>query len=94
MYLYNASLIVEESAHNDLLIWTKQLLATKATAVRLLKMLDSPHEGHTYCLQAEVDGQEDIQELRIGLINELQQYIDHHHREKAFLFESVMEYLA
>ncbi|HIY75893.1 MAG TPA: DUF4286 family protein [Candidatus Sphingobacterium stercorigallinarum] len=94
MYLYNASLIVEESVHNDLIIWTKQLLATKSTAVRLLKMLDSPHEGHTYCLQVEVDSQEDIQELRIGLISELQQYIDHHHREKAFLFESVMEYLA
>ncbi|MGO1520495.1 MAG: DUF4286 family protein [Sphingobacterium sp.] len=94
MYLYNVSLIIEGSNHQDLLSWTQQLITEKAYSVRLLKMLDSPHEGHTYCLQAESNSQEEIDQLRSSLMKDLQEHINQHHREKAFLFESVMQYLS
>lgn len=93
MYLYNVSLIVEASNHEELLAWTQQFVARNTDTLKLLKMLDSPHEGYTYCLQSEVKDDKELQRLRVELIQELQEHINHHHAEKAFLFESVMQYL-
>lgn len=93
MYLYNVSVIIDESNHLELMSWTQQLIQGRTPVIKFLKMLDSPHQGHTYCLQAELNNQDDIQQLRDGLIQELQEHINERHREKAFLFESVMQYL-
>lgn len=94
MYLYNISIIVEESQHHALLSWVQQSwIPTLSTEVKFLKMLNSPHDGHTYCVQLIVDEESQIHRFQSEHITSLQQHIAQHHNEKAFIFDSVMQYL-
>jgi len=94
MYLYNVSIIIEDSIHQDLINWTKNLLNENSDfAIKLLKMLHAPHEGQTYCLQAVVNNEEDIDRIKEMVVEKLQEYIALHHVEKAFLFDSIMQYI-
>ncbi|MCL7989259.1 DUF4286 family protein [Sphingobacterium sp. lm-10] len=96
MYLYNISIILEESAHADTLNWIN---STYLPALSLnhnpqfLTMLDSPHEGHTYCLQVKFSDQDALENFKAQYMPELQNYLATHHAERAFLFDSTMQYL-
>lgn len=94
MYLYNISIIIEEAQHQELLPWIQQSwVPALPTEVKLLKMLNSPHEGHTYCVQLIASDENDIQQFQSEHLLSLQNYITQHHHEKAFIFDSVMQYL-
>ncbi|NGF54935.1 DUF4286 family protein [Parapusillimonas sp. SGNA-6] len=94
MYLYNISVIVEEKSHASLLDWVKKEWLPKVQLdVKLLRMLHSPHEGHTYCIQLVMDTEQDIQAFHVDYLQILQQHISTQHADKAFLFDSIMEYL-
>ncbi|MGJ1204989.1 DUF4286 family protein [Sphingobacterium lactis] len=94
MFLYNVSLIIEDSIHLELLDYTKKVLQQHPdSTLKLLKMLHSPHEGQTYCLQAVVNSEVDIEGLRELVIRKIQEQINAQHPEKAFLFESIMQYI-
>ncbi len=94
MYLYNISVIVEERSHEALLGWIKKEWLPKVQPdVKFLKMLHSPHEGHTYCMQLVMENEQDIQAFHTNYLDILQQYITTRHTDKAFLFDSIMEYL-
>ncbi len=94
MYLYNISVIVEEKSHDTLLDWMKkEWLPRIHLDVKFLKMLHSPHEGHTYCIQLVMDSEQDIQAFHTDYLHILQQYIADWHADKAFIFDSIMEYL-
>ncbi|GGE22715.1 DUF4286 family protein [Sphingobacterium cellulitidis] len=94
MFLYNVSIIIEDSVHQELINWTKGLLNENPDyAIKLLKMLHSPHEGQTYCLQTILNSKEEIEMIKEQVIQKLQDYISTHHVEKAFLFDSIMQYI-
>ncbi len=94
MYLYNISIIIEESQHHELLPWIQQSwVPALPREIKLLKMLNSPHEGHTYCVQLIVTDENQIHEFQKEHLLLLQNHIAQHHNEKAFLFDSIMQYL-
>ena len=57
MIIYNETIIVDESIYNEWLNWmeTIHIPAIMATGLfnsyRILKVIDSPNEGVTYCIQ-------------------------------------------
>ncbi|MCA5006086.1 DUF4286 family protein [Sphingobacterium bovistauri] len=94
MYLYNISIIVENERHESLIQWVREnWLSTLPEGVKLLKMLDSPHEGQTYCVQLMFEYPSDIPNFQKEKLILLQEYIAENHLEKAFLFDSTMKYL-
>lgn len=95
MYLYNVSVIIENEHHDSLLDWIRNnWLSNLPVAANLLKMINSPHEGHTYCIQLIVSSEEEIQAFQQTSLILLQEQIGQHHQEKAFIFDSVMQYLS
>ena len=94
MYLYNVSIIIEESCHSDLFTWLQeQWVSQLPSSTKFLKMLQSPHEGHTYCVHLVVRQEEEIHSFHEKHIQQLQDHITQYHKDKAFLFDSVMQYL-
>lgn len=94
MYLYNISIIVENERHETVIQWVKEnWLGLLPAEAKLLKMLDSPHEGQTYCVQLVFEYPSDIPDFQQQKLVLLQQYISDNHHEKAFLFDSTMKYL-
>lgn len=94
MFLYNVSIIMEDSVHTDLLESIQQHIQAKPEiGIKLLKMLDSPHEGQTYCLQVMMDNQEEIAQFQAEVMQDIQALIGTHYPDKAFLFDSTMQYI-
>jgi len=94
MYLYNISIIIENDHHESLMDWLKNnWFKTLPASTKLLKMLDSPHEGHTYSVQLVFEHASDIPTFQKKKVSVLQTYIAQHHHEKAFIFDSTMKYL-
>jgi hypothetical protein len=94
MILYNISLIVEDSSREELLAWLKTNLQQTSYDIRFLKMLDSPHEGTTYCLQFVAADERVLQSFQDNILSKIQAYIVTNHPEKVFIFDSKMKYLA
>ena len=94
MILYNISIIVEDSSHEQVFSWVKSQLREIAYDTTLLKMLDSPHEGTTYCVQLQAADETAIVRFQEDVVGKLQSYLTTQHAEKAFIFESKMEYLS
>ena len=94
MFLYNVSIIVEDGSHDQVFDWLSSLVKNQSLPIKLLKMLDSPHEGTTYCLQLTTDDESILQGFQQSTVADLQAYIGLNHREKAFIFDSKMQFLA
>ncbi|RYG07973.1 MAG: DUF4286 family protein, partial [Chitinophagaceae bacterium] len=72
MLLYNVTLIIEDSAVEEWLNWMQEkhipdVLATgKFVSNRLLKVLDSPNEGVTYCAQYVAESLADYEDYQLN----------------------------
>lgn len=94
MYLYNVSIIVEKSEEDTLVKWLENFLAGIGSyKLHFLHMMDSPHEGETYCIQGVFDAPSTIEEFKQDAIAEIHKHIQSHHAQKAFIFDSVMRYI-
>ena len=94
MYLYNISIIIEENHHDLLTSWLKkEWLPSLSREAKFLKMINTPHEGHTYCVQLIVDNEAEIDQFQQTDLTSLQDHIAINYKEKAFIFDSVMQYL-
>lgn len=94
MYLFNLSIIFEDSVQESLIPFIKQVAhAYTDKELKLLKMLHSPHPGQTYCLQIIAKSEEEVNQLKADIMQELQTYISNNCAEKAFIFDSLMQYL-
>lgn len=99
MLLYNATLIIEEASAPAWLQWMQEeylpMLMSKDIFVskRLLKVVDSPNEGLTYCVQFIADTQEKCaiyqNEYAVDYINEMNLRF----KEKYVSFTTIMEYI-
>ncbi len=96
MYLYNISIIVEESAHADAINWVTTTFVPTLPSQhqpQLLSLLDSPHEGHTYSLQLKFDERATLEDFKAEFLHQLQHYLATNYAERAFIFDSTMQYL-
>ncbi len=94
MILYNISIIIEDRSHDQVVNWLKSHLRTSTYEINFLKMLDSPHEGTTYCVQLLAADDTVIFKFQEDVVAEMQTYLTAHHPERAFIFESKMQYLS
>ena len=96
MYLYNVTIIAE----NELGDTVKQCIDAQlfdqpdgSPAVSLLEMLDSPHEGTTYCIQLRVENSDDIPLFQQRHIRILRELLAERYPGRVLFFDSIMKYL-
>lgn len=99
MILYNITVIIEDSIEKEWLLWIdsefvpKVLSSELMVSSRLLKVLDSPNEGLTYCLQFVADSHEDYYTFKTVHASSL---LDAHtlkFKNQALFFSTLMEYI-
>lgn len=94
MYLYNVSIITEDSVHESIMQWVKaEILSNSDYEIKFLELLDSPHEGRTHCIQLVVQDETEIERFNTLYLAPFQTYIASSFHGKAFIFNSVMKYL-
>lgn len=99
MILYNVTIIIEDSIHEPWLNWMQnihiqQVMDTGCFASnRLLKVLDSPNEGITYCIQYIADSIEKYNEYKQNYSAALQADFPAEFANKFVSFRTLMEFL-
>jgi hypothetical protein len=99
MYLYNVTLIVDEAAEAEWLEWMQDVhiplvLATgKFLSNKLLKVVDSPNEGVTYCAQYLAETMAEYEEYETVYAPALQQELNERFKDRFVAFRTLMEYL-
>ncbi|SUJ05199.1 Uncharacterised protein [Sphingobacterium spiritivorum] len=94
MYLYNISIITEDSVHAEIMDWVKTgILSQNEYPAKFLELLNSPHEGQTHCIQLVVEKEQDIETFNAKYLVPFQEFISTSHHGKAFIFDSIMKYL-
>jgi len=100
MLLYNVTSIIEDAEAE---IWLKWMLDShiprvmetgKFVSYRLLKVLDSPNEGVTYCAQYVAESNTEYEEYQQLHAPELQAEVQHKFGQKVLSFRTLMEYVA
>ena len=100
MLLYNVTLIIEEASAEDWLLWMQQIHIPEVMATgmfvsnRLLKVIDSPNEGITYCAQYVAQSLEDYQTYQQQYAPALQEDLNIKFEGKFVAFRTLMEYIA
>lgn len=100
MLLYNVTIIIEESAAEEWLQYMNEshipeVMATgKFVSNRLLKIIDSPNEGVTYCSQYEVENLAHYEDYQQNHAPALQADLQRKFENKFVAFRSLMEFIA
>ncbi|MBB5635812.1 hypothetical protein HDE68_001700 [Pedobacter cryoconitis] len=100
MLLYNVTLIIEEASAAAWLKWMQEEHVPEVMATglfvssRLLKVVDSPNEGVTYCAQYVVESIEDYEAYQLKHANEFAAELNTRFKDKFVSFTTVMEYIA
>ena len=99
MILYNITVIIDEDIEADWLKWINQYFVPEALSSnllvsnRLLKVLDSPNEGRTYCLQFVADTLENYNEFTNIHATALLNTHATEFKNKSVYFSTVMEFI-
>ena len=99
MILYNVTVILEEEIHKDWLNWMQtshipDVMATNSfISNRLLKVLDSPNEGVTYCIQYIAESMNNYQEYQQKFAVKLQADVPKQFISKLVSFRTVMQFV-
>ncbi len=99
MLLYNVTLILEESAADEWLQWMQEthIPAVMATGMfvsnRLLKVLDSPNEGVTYCTQYVAETQENYDQYQQIYAPALQADLNAKFENRFVAYRTLMEFV-
>lgn len=96
MYLYNISIIVEDSESQtvkSLLISQLALARKEGLSIKLLELLDSPHEGVTYSLQLDAVDSGVVADFQTDHLAVLQTQTNRLGEGKVFYFESLMQHI-
>lgn len=100
MLLYNVTFIIEDSAAESWLQWMQEthipeILATGLfVSNRLLKVIDSPNEGVTYCSQYVAQSVEDYDAYQTRYAPAFQEDLNTRFKDKFVAFRTLMEYIA
>jgi len=99
MVLYNVTLIIEDSAADEWLQWMREIhipevmLTEKFVSNRLLKVLDSPNEGVTYCVQYIAENEADYQAYQRDFAPALQAQLQSKFENRLVAFRTLMEFV-
>ena len=99
MILYNVTVIIEDNAADEWLNWTKQthipaVMATgKFVSNRLLKVLDSPNEGITFCTQYIAESIAEYEDYKQNYAPALQSELQQKFENRFVAFRTLMEYV-
>jgi len=99
MFLYNVTLILEDAAAQEWLQWMQethipQVMATGMfVSNRLLKVVDSPNEGVTYCAQYVVDSLENYNQYQEVHAPALQAELNERYKNRFVAYRSLMEFI-
>ncbi|MFI5451037.1 DUF4286 family protein [Pedobacter sp. UC225_61] len=100
MLLYNVTVIIEDAAAEEWLQWMLEMhipevMATgKFVSNRLLRVLDSPNEGITYCTQYVVETVEDYDDYQQNYAPALQADLQRKFENRFVAFRTLMEFVA
>lgn len=100
MLLYNVTLILEESAADEWLAWMQEVHIPKVLATgmfvssRLLKVLDSPNEGVTYCAQYVVEHMDNYNAYQNSFAPALQAELNEKFANRFVAYRTLMEYVS
>jgi len=100
MLLYNVTVIIEDESAAAWLLWMveEQIPKIMDTGMfvsnRLLRVLESPNEGVTFCTQYVVQTMEDYTNYRENFEPALQHELDIKFKDKYVSFRTIMEYIA
>ncbi|SER75149.1 DUF4286 family protein [Pedobacter rhizosphaerae] len=99
MLLYNVTLILEDSVAEEWLQWMQdihipQVMGTGMFAShRLLKVLDSPNEGVTYCAQYVADNLALYNEYQEKYAPALQAELNERYKNRFVAYRTLMEFV-
>lgn len=99
MILYNVTIILHDEIHLDWLSWMQNhhipdVMATNCFAsYRMLKVLDSPNEGVTYCVQYLANDLKNYQEYKEKYAAHLQADYPSNFENKLVIFGTLMEFI-
>ncbi len=99
MILYNVTIIIEEGINEPWFNWMQkihieQVMSTGCFASnRMLKVLDSPNEGITYCIQYVADSLEKYNEYQQKYAAALQTDFPAEFANKFVAFRTLMEFI-
>lgn len=100
MILYNVTIILEEDIHAAWLDWMQnihieQVMRTGCFASsRMLKVLESPNDGVTYCIQYVADSLDKYDEYQQKFAAALQKDYPAEFGNKFVSFRTVMEFIS
>jgi len=100
MLLYNVTTIIEDNSADRWLQWMQethiqQVMETGLfVSYRLLKVIDSPNEGVTYCAQYVAENMDNYLEYKDKFAPTLQDKVNENFKNQQVSFTSLMEYLA
>lgn len=100
MFLYNVTIIIEEEAAEEWLKYMNEfhipeVMATgKFISNRLLKIIDSPNEGVTYCSQFVLENLAEYEDYQQNYATKLQADLQQKFENKFVSFRSLMEFIA
>jgi len=94
MFLYNVTIIVDKDSHQAIRAQIEhQISSYQDPHVRLLELLNSPHEGVTYCINLQAASEETISQFQRSCLRQLKELADKDYHGKVLFFDSTMKYL-
>ncbi len=100
MLLYNVTTIIEDTSAESWLKWMEEthiptvMASGKFVSHRLLRVLDSPNEGVTYCTQYVVEHMADYLDYQENFEPSHQAEVTGLFENKLVSFRTLMEYIA
>lgn len=99
MILYNITFIIEDTINSEWLEWMNKTLLPAVTNTglfishRMLKVLDSPNPGFTYCLQFQTDEIGNFHTFKRDHEPEMIGALSASFENKFVLFNTLMEFI-
>jgi uncharacterized protein YqcC (DUF446 family) len=100
MFLYNVTLILEDAAAEEWLQWMQDVHIPEVMATglfvsnRLLKVVDSPNEGVTYCAQYVVETLDNYNKYQEIFAPALQAELNERFKNRFVAYRSLMEFVS
>ncbi|TCD27386.1 DUF4286 family protein [Pedobacter psychrodurus] len=99
MFLYNVTLILDDAAAEEWLKWMQDIHIPQVMATgmfvsnRLLKVVDSPNEGVTYCAQYVAEILENYNKYQEIFAPALQAELNERYKNRFVAYRSLMEFV-
>ncbi|CAH0221367.1 hypothetical protein SRABI27_02237 [Pedobacter sp. Bi27] len=99
MFLYNVTLILDDAAAEEWLQWMQDVHIPEVMATgmfisnRLLKVVDSPNEGVTYCAQYVAETLDHYNKYQEIFAPALQAELNERYKNRFVAYRSLMEFV-